>query len=504
MANIIIVGGGVTGLSTGIHLALSGMHRVTICEAHNVPGGNLTGWDRQGYYIDNCMHWLNGTNPSTKLYQEWCQLGALGHVDILHPTSLFTCRQGTESITLWRNLERTRRDMTVLSPEDITEINRLFRAVAVVQNWKGIAPRQHGRKESTAGTLLSMPDILRYFRMSTKELASRFKHPLLAQFMNAMCGDCFTAMAMILVMADFGAGNADLPAGGSRAMALRIADRFRSLGGQLRLSQAVTSVTLGGEWTGRQATSVTLSGGSKIPADYVIITADPRRICGKILQAPMPPALARKYRDADSIRFSAFHAAFSCPTEAVGFTDDLIVPIPPEEVPVLGEGQVIFRTFSHEPSFAPKGHTVVQAMVFCPEKTARSFILLAHDRKGYTESKQAIADSFIRLLSAVCPTSEGHVKLLDVWTPATYRKYVGSEIGSFMSFVSRPGVLPRSLSGKIPGVENVVLAGQWLYSPGGLPIAAMQGKRAAETALHDLKKQASPLHRPDRIRVSFG
>ena len=63
MAHVIIVGGGVTGLSAGIHLLESGHgeHRVTVCESGAVPGGNLTGWDRAGYHIDNCVHWLTGT-----------------------------------------------------------------------------------------------------------------------------------------------------------------------------------------------------------------------------------------------------------------------------------------------------------------------------------------------------------------------------------------------------------------------------------------------------------
>ena len=46
MAGIVIIGGGVTGLSAGIHLLADSeqAHRVTVCERHTVPGGNLTGF----------------------------------------------------------------------------------------------------------------------------------------------------------------------------------------------------------------------------------------------------------------------------------------------------------------------------------------------------------------------------------------------------------------------------------------------------------------------------
>ena len=81
MAKIAIVGGGVSGISAGIYAQLSG-HTATICERHNVAGGNLTGWQRGGYHIDNCIHWLTGTNPNTDGYRMWDTLGALGDVDV--------------------------------------------------------------------------------------------------------------------------------------------------------------------------------------------------------------------------------------------------------------------------------------------------------------------------------------------------------------------------------------------------------------------------------------
>lgn len=113
MAGIVIIGGGVTGLSAGIHLlADSGQaHRVTVCERHTVPGGNLTGWVRGGCYIDNCVHWLVGTNPATALYREWVKLGALDGAEIRHPDSLYTCRLDGEEIALWRDAVRVERAM---------------------------------------------------------------------------------------------------------------------------------------------------------------------------------------------------------------------------------------------------------------------------------------------------------------------------------------------------------------------------------------------------------
>ena len=81
MAKILIIGGGVAGLSAGIYAQMNG-HQATICERQKNTGGNLTGWQRGEYHIDNCIHWLTGTNPATDTYKIWKDLGALGNVDI--------------------------------------------------------------------------------------------------------------------------------------------------------------------------------------------------------------------------------------------------------------------------------------------------------------------------------------------------------------------------------------------------------------------------------------
>lgn len=507
MAHVIIVGGGVTGLSAGIHLLESGHgeHRVTVCESEAVPGGNLTGWDRAGYHIDNCVHWLTGTNPATKTYDMWCRLGALGGVELRRPDSLFTCRYGGQSLSLYRDLERTRRAMLALSPQDRRETECFFRAVRAMQGLLGIAGSAHDKKLSPPAAVGAIPELLRYHRMDTGQLAACFRHPLLRCFMRSLCGDCFSAAALLMVVAHFCGENGDLPVGGSLAMAQRMADRLTSLGGRLRLGRSVEKVNLVEDGDRLCAASVSLTGGATLAADYVIITADPRSVCGKMLSAPLPPSLAKRYRDPASLRFSAIQAAFGVPSGALNFSGDLVADIPSAYRKTLGGGQVVFREFSHEPSFAPPGQVVVQAMVFCTESVARQYIALTHTPTAYARQKQAVATAFEQLLEELSPSAAGRLRLLDVWTPATYKRFIGSEIGSFMSFVLRPGdAFWRRADGRIPGVENVILAGQWLHAPGGLPIAAGEGQRAATTSRRYLERQAAAEHRPAHIRISFG
>ena len=61
MTDLVIIGGGISGLSAGI-LAQKQGYKTLILEKNQMLGGECTGWNRQGYHIDNCIHWLVGCN----------------------------------------------------------------------------------------------------------------------------------------------------------------------------------------------------------------------------------------------------------------------------------------------------------------------------------------------------------------------------------------------------------------------------------------------------------
>lgn len=57
---ILIIGGGVAGLSAGIYARLNGFDAL-ILEKHTIAGGVCTAWYRKGYRFDYSIQWLVGT-----------------------------------------------------------------------------------------------------------------------------------------------------------------------------------------------------------------------------------------------------------------------------------------------------------------------------------------------------------------------------------------------------------------------------------------------------------
>jgi len=492
MKNVLIIGGGVSGLSAGIYARLNGYNAV-ICEKHAVAGGNLTGWNRKGYHIDNCIHWLSGTNPNTDMYKTWCELGALGDVDIMYPETLYTVEHEGKRLSLYSDLNKLKETMLAISPEDGREITSFIDAVGTVQYIGGFGGINGNERYGTVRSAASLPKLMKYYRMTAGELAERFKHPLLKLFFRSFFTEWFGALALLFVFADFCGKNGGIPAGGSFAMAQRMIKRFEDLGGVLLTGKEAVKIN---EKNG-YAESVLFGDGSMLFADHVIITCDPACVFGKMITPEMPEGLKKMYENKKLKRFSSVHCAFSCSEERLPFSGNYIIELGEKYRIRLKSKYLIVREYSHEPSFSPERHNIIQTMTFCGSDDAEGYIRLKNNEEAYRQRKEHIADLTREAIEERFPVLKGKTECIDVWTPATYHGFTGAEYGSYMSFAFSSKYLPVIEKNYPCGLANVTVATQWQKAPGGLPIAASAGKNAM---LKMAREHASEADHHGRIR----
>ena len=270
-------------------------------------------------------------------------------------------------------------------------------------------------------------------------------------------------------------------------MANRMENKFLSLGGKLIKGVRATKINT----VGNGVSLVSLSDGSVHEADCVICAIPPEITFEKLLSLPLPKEYKKAYNDHRAPRFSAIQAAYTCNLESLPFSSDIIFDLKNNEAKRLGANHLILREFSHEKSFSREGKSIIQAMLLCDERTARYYVNLKEsDPEAYKRKKAELDKGIRRLIYDTLPALSGKLEYLDLWTPATYKRFLGSECGSFMSFILPPAYLPKRRSCRVHGITGVFLATQWAESVGGLPIAAAEGKRAAEEAAKLISKKA--------------
>lgn len=482
---IVIIGAGVAGLTSGVY-ALQQGYDVEIYEKHTIPGGECTGWDRGGFHIDNCIHWLMGTVPGTELYKIWRNVGALTDSTPLVPLrSMYTSELNGERITLHKDLARTEEELLALSPADAPEIKKLMAACRKARRGDvpaGVAPELMGPIDgikllASTGPMLGL--MAQYQGMDTRDLMAKFSHPLIRCLLSDFATADMPAYSFAVSYGGFVAGNGGLPAGGSRAFAFRMRDRFLSLGGRLFYNSPAETFAL----EGGRVTHLVLQSGEHVPGDYFIPACDPDFVFHHMLdESYMDEVFYDVYHNRAAYPvYSMFQAAFAVdsPVDALG--GDITLDIPGiKESPDMSERMTI-KIYPYEPGFAPKDHQVLTVLYGGTEGWYDFWAALYRDKAAYEAKKRFYADIFRRRIEERFPEYAGKLTLLDTWSPMTYKRTCNAFKGYNQAYAitkkSRKNPYP---SPYLKGLQNAVLAGQWLNAPGGLPGAAITGKYAAQ------------------------
>ena len=491
---IVIIGGGIAGLSAGIYAQKAGFDSV-VYEKHSVPGGQCTGWMREGHYIDNCICWMTCAKEGYDLWDIWKDSGICADgVEIHQHDYFYKSELNGQSIYLWRDIKRAKKEMLELSPQDKKEINKFFKYVKLSESLDVPVKKPLDMMNIFELTLMGLkmikmvPVILKYSKMSIGDLAKKFKHPLLQKVITDYMPLDYLAHLFVTAYGTITSGGGGIPVGGSLAAMLRMADRYKKLGGKLICDAPVEKVLI----EGNKTSGVLLADGTKVDADFVICSTDTYHTFEKLIDKKyMPKLLKKSYDDRENNPLgSSFHVAFSYD----GLTDKIAGRTFFECDGFNLAGRKIKRmnskNYSFEKTQAPEGKSVIQVKILENEKEYLYWKnLYETDKDRYDREKAQAASDIQKALEEHYPFTKGKLKLLDVWTPYTYTRYCNAYRGVYMTFITtKKSPDLTNVPGVVKGVSNLFLAGQWLMVPGGIPVALVTGKYAVQRILKLLKK----------------
>lgn len=477
---VVIAGGGIAGLSAGIYAQMAGFDS-EIYEKNPIAGGQCTGWNRKGCHIDNCIHWLTGTGKGTGLRTLWEEIGALNqNTKLIQLDCFYSSEKDGKTVTMWRDLSRTEREMLELAPEDEEEIRRFIRSVRLAECCEMPVEKPMEKMNlidyGKLGKKMSgMVEISKeYGKNDIEDLGKRFKNPVIREAITGYMPKEYYATAFLVSYATFTSGNGDIPAGGSLAMAKRIVKRYQQLGGRLYTNSEVKKVRI----DGNKAAGILLSNGAEIDADFVILAPDASESFGRLLGLKYMDKKWKKCYENGEIYpvTSGLQMAFSAPKEECKEIGCHFFECEPLETGHQKIHRLSVKNYAYEKSFAPEGRTVLQTNIL---QYAEDFSYWKGlDKEEYHQKKLELSEEVQNRIIKRYPALAGKLEFLDCWTPVTYENYCRSYKGAYMSFIPRKGMKPFQSKGRLKGLKNVLLATQWNNAPGGLPCAAAAGKFA--------------------------
>ena len=491
MKKIIIIGAGIAGLSAGIYARKAGFDAV-IYEKHFISGGQCTGWDRQKFHIDNCIHWLLGTREGSKLNAIWKEVGGLDNVEIVKSNSYVDASIGNNSVTLYRDLDKLQKHLLEISPNDHQHINDLCRWIRVFQSVEMINDKPFD--------LMGFFELMSYFKsmqplgkvikeignISVSEYVQRFDSEAIRQALLSTIPHQYKALILHSSMASFINGDCDKSRGGSRNLALNIEKRYLELGGILKKSNEVNEIIV----ERNKAIGVRLADGTIDLSDLIIPACDANHMMNNLLKG--------KYQDKKlSLRFnnpeiypvsSSLNLAFAVDADLSEIPKSYIFTTENYTVDNRVYNSLSIKHYCYEPSFSPKNKSILSVVFLTEYNDYDKWKEYYSNKDMYEQKKKEIGDTVIMLIEKQFPDLKGKIRLIDFVTPISYERYCNAYRGAWMSFALTPKAKRMTHNGKIKGLKNLYMAGQWLMPPGGgLPTAVLTGKWAVDRILKDNK-----------------
>ena len=478
---IIIIGAGVSGLSAAIYAEQHGFHAILL-EKNPSVGGMCTGWYRKGYYLDGCIHWLTGTKEGTLLNEMWQNLDAINQDNVLFLPSWGTYEYQGQKVTMWRDLDRAEREWKKVSPIDSKMIHKFFKMVRDFTTVElpldlplSMIPL-HRKLKLGLKVLNVWPSYLLSMKQTREKFAAKFKSPVIRFALTTCQTGGNNLFSMIYSYATVVNGDGGVPMGGSKPMVERMKDKFLSLGGTLKLNADVERILI----EERNAIGVKLTNGQFIKGDYVVSCLDTNYTLKKLLRDQYPlPSFEKRFNKEKN------HSP-SCILINYAVKKDNNLPTPfsfdcePFDVAGYKNNHVTVRSYAYDKEFDRGDKTVLSVLLTQSSAEYPFYKELRKNKEAYNKFKNDIANIVKERIIKRFPELEESLETLDVATPYTFKRYVNSSNGVYMSFYFTHKQSMFSHHGKVKGLDNFYLSGQWMQGPGGLPIAMTQGKFAIQ------------------------
>ena len=480
---IIIIGGGIAGLSCGCYLQMNGL-QTEILEAGALPGGLCTAWHRGPYVFDGCLRWLIGTHPPSAFHQIWQELGAIAGREILtHDEILRFEGADGKTLTVPADLDKLTCEFKRIAPEDGALIDQLVRAARRCAPLeppldKPVELMTQFEKMRTGLRYLPMvPVILRWKNLTLPTYLARYRNDFLREALMAMAGnERMSALVLVMVLAFRTRQNIGFVVGGSLAFAEAIADRYTRLGGIVRYKTRVASVRV----ENSRATGVQCADGTVVPASTVVSCADGHTTIFKMLGGRfVDKKILYLYQSCDLFpALVQVSLGINKTFPDAPHTLNLLLSRPLMVDDQTRHCRMEVETFGSNSALCPEGKTIMTVRL--PALYEYWTHLKKNNRLRYRAEKRALVREVIGILDNRFPGLAQHLERSDIATPATFFRYTGNWQGSYEGWLPTPRILGRRIPYTLPGLEGFYMAGHWVVAGGGLPSAALSGRYVAQ------------------------
>lgn len=481
MADIVVIGAGIGGLTAGALLLKAG-HQLTVLEAQTYPGGSAGTYYHKGYRFDAGATLAGGFSPGGPHARLGEALGLSWPIEPVDPAWVVHLPNG-RSITQWADPARWQAEWQAVFPgtEQFWKRQEMLADVAWDISSRPFPwPPQSFQDILTLGeavrpkTLKALPYLFKTVADLTDSTDPDFRAFLDGQLLISAQTTAEKANAL------YGSAALDLPRrgvnhvkGGIGSLAETLVDWIRENGGQVLYRQQVEQILLDGGKTAEIVTKKKL----KLAGDYFLANVTPWAL-NRLLQDKAPDRLQEEVS-----RRQATWGAF---TLYLGLDSARLPHDTADHHQVikshdrLGEGNSVFISLSDpaDDSRAPAGKRAATLSTHTDISTW--WRRREGDKSEYEAWRDRYADKLLNAAERAMPGIKEAVELCLPGTPVTFEFYTGRPKGMVGGF---PQKSLFDVRGPGTGVPNLWLVGDSIFPGQSTAAVTLGGMRVADTVL---------------------
>ncbi len=477
--DVIIIGGGLGGLSAGAKLAKEGKH-ILLLEQHDRPGGCATTFKRKEYTMEVGLHEMDGLHPSdgkTKIFND---LGLFDGVEYLPVPEFFRFYNGRTDIVMPHDQEQAKTVLKSHFPSEETGIDTYFERL---MNARRINVRERDQPDISIGEFLD----------------STFKNEEIKLVLLGNLGyfhdDPYSLSLRYFSMAEsaYFQGRANFIQGGSQQLSDKLVDVIRAHGGKVLLNHKVTSIEADEERILSVGFINTLPGDHSIvearAADFIANAALPQ--ISEMIHVPAGEQLAEEVsRQPIGASLLTVYYGFSTSLKELGhahystFVFDGSVKTQ-KDIKANNRDDFSRRGFTFvdysqvDAQLAPGGKSV--GAICCIDYLDDWKDL---SKEEYKAKKVLVGEQLTARLEQLIPGCRDHLAHMEVGTARTVQRYTLNPGGAVYGFAQVPN---RPVLKSLDAISNLHVASAWGKFGGGFSGALFSGYMTAVDLLRNTR-----------------
>jgi len=490
--NIIIIGGGLGGLSAGAYLSEKGVKFTLIEEQPNV-GGYSVSFKRDEFIFDVALHAVPGGLPGQPFYNLITKLGLEDEITFLKLTNAFQVKLGDFEFLIPNDFNLFFNKLANKFPAEKTGIKSFKQDISkYALTYFSVVENDSTIWDITTKFIPKIPNFINNSNISTDKYLNQFinDHKLkailyqAAVFFGVPMKNFPAINFMIMFYLLFTTGMFTIQ-GGGQALTDALKNKIRENGSTIITGKRINKVNL----ENNLSYSVNTKDGSEYRTKVLISNINTPSLVHDLIGDLYFPSsyLSALNQLTPSLSILQMHLGLDCSVKDIGISNHIHIIFPHENIDDImskqNNAQMIEGFSILAPGITdPRGEANIERIISIVGGVSGSK-WLELEMNDYQKAKDECISQIISLIEKEYPKIKSHIKTIDLATPHTFSRYTNNPNGAILGFNSFPGGHRTLMKISRFPIKNIFLANAWTSRLGGFMQCVKSGIVAGQKAL---------------------